>query len=90
MKNRKLNLDELQVESFVTSFDAYQDGTVRGGAIIQKEAQTTIQPEDTPIWKSGGLSTPQLTPARETFADADTRGCPIGGLTKTSPTLPKL
>lgn len=90
MNKRKLNLDELQVESFVTSFDAYQDGTVRGGVIIQKEAQTTIQPKDTPIWTSADLSTPQLTPTRETFAEEDTGGCQIGDLTKTSPTLPKL
>jgi len=90
MKNRKLNLDELQVESFVTSFDAYQDGTVKGGALIQKKNETTIYSKDTPIWTSGSLSTPQVTPTRETFAEADTGGCQVGDLTKTSPTLPKL
>jgi len=75
MTKRKLNLDELQVESFVTSFDAYQDGTVRGGVIIQKDDITTIKSKDTPIWTSGGLSTPQLTPTRQTFMEADTGGC---------------
>ncbi|MEQ9441159.1 MAG: pinensin family lanthipeptide [Cyclobacteriaceae bacterium] len=32
MAKRKLNLDELRVESFVTSFEADHDGTVKGGA----------------------------------------------------------
>jgi hypothetical protein len=74
MKNRKLNLDELQVESFVTSFDAYQEGTVRGG-LIANERVTTIPIKDTPIYTSTGRSTPDITPTRQTFKDMDTGGC---------------
>ncbi|MEM9674425.1 MAG: pinensin family lanthipeptide [Bacteroidota bacterium] len=32
MSKRKLNLDELEVESFVTSFESDHDATVKGGA----------------------------------------------------------
>jgi hypothetical protein len=50
MSKRKLNLDELQVESFVTSFESDHDATVKGGGFIQKSLanwcfvkHTTIQ-----------------------------------------------
>ena len=79
MKTRKLNLDELEVESFVTSFDAYQDGTVRGGkemtVPITDDQETTIPTGDTPIYRSTTVSTPELTPTRQTFMEADTGGC---------------
>ncbi|MEM9674427.1 MAG: pinensin family lanthipeptide [Bacteroidota bacterium] len=82
MKNRKLNLDELQVESFVTSFDAYQDGTVKGGGYDVKQ-DTSIPTEDTAIFTSTGVSTPQLTPTRQSIMEVDTGGCQHTEVTKT-------
>ncbi|MEQ9441158.1 MAG: pinensin family lanthipeptide [Cyclobacteriaceae bacterium] len=73
MKKHKLSLDELRVESFVTSFDAHHDGTVKGG--INDDHVTTIPTRDTPIYRSTGVSTPELTETRFTFMEADTGGC---------------
>jgi len=89
MTKRKLNLDELKVESFVTSFDAQNDGTVKGGALIPKEdITTTIPNKDTPIYTSGDLHTPKLTETRFTFMEADTGGCKHTDIG--CPKLPKL
>ena len=44
MSKRKLNLDELQVESFVTSFESDHDGTVKGGYHIIRTIQIWCNP----------------------------------------------
>jgi len=80
MSKRKLNLDELQVESFVTSFESDHDATVKGGAINPswvdgcRSAMVWCEPIkiDTIKTLTGGTSAVDACPSAPSGCEFDT------------------